>query len=759
MHRTYEITLGQQRIVIETGRMAKQADGAVTVRVGDTIVLVAVCVGKKPKANADFFPLSCEYQEKSYAGGKIPGSYFRREGKSTEKETLVSRLIDRPIRPLFPEGFYHEVQVIANVLSADKVNNSDIPAMIGASAALMISGAPYLGPMAAARVGLVDGRLILNPTFDETEKGDLDIVVASTEKGIIMIEAGAKFVPETKIIEALEFAREQLKPLLELQRKMQAECGKPTLAHELQTVSDEFLAELTKFCAPELERINNEDREKEKRYAAVDALYAKAKEHYLVEGATVTEGQLAWAFHEVEKDEVRRYILDKQVRPDGRRYDEIRPISIEVGVLPRAHGSALFTRGQTQSLGVATLGTSKDEQMIDSIDSLDGNIYKSFMLHYNFPPFSVGEIKPVRGPGRREVGHGALAERGIKPVLPTKEAFPYTLRIVSEILESNGSSSMASVCSGSLALMDAGVPTSSAVSGIAMGLVTRNGKYAVLTDIAGVEDHLGDMDFKVTGNERGVTAIQLDLKLKESLSVEMLQNALEQARKARLEILQKMNQALSAPRRELSAFAPRITTIKIDPEKIREIIGPGGKMIRKIQQDSGATIEVEDDGTVRIASSDQGCSQKAIDMIRGITEDPEVGRVYDGTVKRIMNFGAFCEILPGKEGLCHISELSDKYVENVDEVVKVGDPIRVKVIEIDTQGRINLSKKQSTMEGPPVVQRRNDRGDRGDRGGRGDRGDRGDRGGRGDRGDRGERPYRGERGEVSQGPDQKKSWN
>ena len=708
----FEIAQGANSLKFETGRMAKQADGAILAQYGETVVLVAVCGAREPKEGTDFFPLTVDYQEKGYAGGKIPGGYFKREGKATEKETLTSRLIDRPIRPLFPEGFYYEVQVTATVLSSDKENNSDILAINAASTALMISGIPYLGPMAAARVGEVDGKFILNPTYAQIEKSTLDIVVATTEQGIIMIEAGADIVPENRILEALEFATESLKPVLKLQKEMAKTCGKPRFEPKLSTIPDALMKRVRDLSVKTMDKISREEKTKESRDEALKALFSKVASDIVVEGSEVTEDQVQAAFHEIEKEEVRKFILDNQIRTDGRKYDEIRAIACEIGVLPRTHGSALFTRGQTQSLGVVTLGTEKDEQKIDAIE---GDIYKNFMLHYNFPAFSVGEIKPNRGPGRREIGHGALAERGLRPAIPSKEVFPYTIRLVSDILESNGSSSMASVCSGTLALMDAGVPIKAPVSGIAMGLVKEKNRFAVLSDIAGVEDHLGDMDFKVTGTEQGVTAVQLDLKLKDSLDIETLRKALEQAKQGRLFILKKMTSLISSPRTDISSFAPRITTIKVDPDKIREIIGPGGKMIRKITADSGASIEVEDDGTVRIASSENESTQKAIDMIKGITEDAEVGRIYKATVKRIMNFGAFCEIMPGKEGLVHVSELSDTFVENVDSVVKVGDEIMVKVIEIDSMGRINLSKKQSSSDAPPVVAKRseNKRGENG----------------------------------------------
>ena len=694
----------------ETGRMAKQADGAILARMGDTVVLVAVCGARKAKEGGDFFPLTCDYQEKAYAGGKIPGGYFKREGKATEKETLSSRLMDRPIRPLFPEGFFNEVQVTATVLSTDKENNADIIAINAASAALMISGLPYLGPMAAARVGEVGGKFILNPTYSELEASSMDIVVATTERGIIMIEAGANIVPEKRLVEAFEFAVEALKPLLKLQKEMKAAIATPEIKVSFYALPEGLLENVSKLASAGIDKINHNEKSKEGRDEALKNLCAEVVAKLVVEGGAITEAQVKYALHEVEKEEVRKFIVDKGLRTDGRKHNEIRPITCEIGVLPRTHGSALFTRGQTQSLGVVTLGTSQDEQMIDAIE---GNVLKSFMLHYNFPSYSVGEIKPNRGPGRREIGHGALAERGLRPVLPTKEEFPYTIRLVSEILESNGSSSMATVCSGTLGMMDAGVPLKAPVSGIAMGLVKQKDRIAILSDIAGVEDHLGDMDFKVTGTEAGVTAVQLDLKLKDSLDVATLAKALEQAREGRLHILKKMTSLIATSKTELSEFAPRITTIKINPDKIREIIGPGGKMIRKITADSGAAIEVEDDGTVRISSSDGEATARALELIGAITAEAEVGKVYDGTVMRIMPFGAFCEILPGKEGLVHISELDEKRVETVESVVKVGDPIRVKVIEVDSQGRVNLSKKQASHDGPPVVSKRSDRSENG----------------------------------------------
>ncbi len=702
----YEVKIGRNTFSFETGRLAKQADGAVLAQYGDTVVLVSCCVAREPKESQDFFPLTVDYTEKAYAGGKIPGGYFKREGKATEKETLTSRLIDRPLRPMFPDGYFNEVQVTATVLAVDKENNSDIVAMNAASAAVMLSGAPFMSPVATARVGEVDGGFILNPTFAELENSKLDMVVSVTNQGIIMIEAGAEIIAEERVAAAVEFAIKELKPLLKLQETMKKECGKPERESQINMLPEAFVEEVRTLTVKEFDRINKSEKTKESRDNAIKALFTKVAEKLIVEGGEFTKAHLKRAFEEIEYDEVRKFILDNKVRTDGRKYDEIRPITCEINALPRVHGSAVFTRGQTQSLGVVTLGTSKDEQFTDSVD---GDSYKSFMLHYNFPSFSVGEIKPNRGPGRREIGHGALAERALRPVVPSNETFPYVVRIVSEILESNGSSSMASICSGTLAMMDAGVPIKAPVSGIAMGLVKQGDRYAVLSDIAGVEDHLGDMDFKVAGTSEGLTAIQLDLKLKDSIDIATLRKALEQARAGRLHILKKMTDTLASPRAELSDFAPRITTIKVDPDKIREIIGPGGKMIRKITSESGAEIEVEDDGTVRIASADGESTKKAIEIIKGITAEAEVGKIYDATVTRIMNFGAFCEILPGKEGLVHISELDEARVETVESVVKVGDQIRVKCIEVDSQGRINLSKKQSVNDDPPVVAKRSEK--------------------------------------------------
>ncbi len=701
----FETQIGKKSYSFETGRMAKQADGSVVVRYGDSMVLVTVCGSSTQKENQDFFPLSCEYQERSYAGGKIPGGYFKREGKQTEKETLTSRLMDRPLRPLFPEGYLKEVQIVATVISADKQNNTDVLAMNGASAAIMLSGIPFTSPVASGRIGEVDGQFILNPTFEELTKSTMEMMLSVTNHGIIMIEAGADIVSEERIAEAIEFGIKALNPLLKLQEQMKKEVGKPDIDPKLDLVPEEVVKQVRSLASKEIDRVNRNEKTKESRDEALKTLIDSITEKLVVKDGAITKLQVKRAFEEIEHEEVRRFILDTKTRTDGRKYTDIRAITCETKVLPRVHGSSLFTRGQTQSLGVVTLGTSRDEQFIDSID---GDSHKAFMLHYNFPPFSVGEIKPMRGPGRREIGHGALAERSLRPVVPSKEVFPYTVRIVSDILESNGSSSMASVCSGALAMMDAGVPIKAPVSGIAMGLVKQGDRYAVLSDIAGVEDHLGDMDFKVAGTETGITALQLDLKLKESIDLKTLREALAQAKEGRLHILKKMTSVLAQPNKQLSEFAPQITTISVDPEKIREIIGPGGKMIRKITAESGAQIEVEDDGTVKIASADGESTKKAIEMIKGITEDAEVGKIYDATVMRIMNFGAFCEILPGKEGLVHISEISESRVETVESVLKVGEKIRVKVIEVDSQGRINLSKKQSNSDAPPIVQKRSE---------------------------------------------------
>ena len=711
--RRVQTRYGKEDLIFETGRMAKQADGSVMVQYGGTVVLVSAVIAKEMKETASFLPLTVEYQEKTYAAGRIPGGFFKREGRPSEKEILTARLVDRPIRPLFPTGFYNEVQVIALVLSHDGVNDPDILAIQGASTALGLAGAPINLRVGACRVGRVNGQLILNPTYSEIEEGDLDLVVAITMDGILMVEARAKEVSEEVIVEALRFGQAEAQASIALQEKLIAACGVQRPTFTLRQVDPQFLEKVRRLAEPKLGDLLRSQVEKEQAAGGVQTLAKELLEQ--IKGpnpeATLTEEQVKEAPEQVEKALVRRIILEEHRRMDGRDLTTVRPITCEVGVLPRTHGSGLFTRGQTQSLSSATLGTSSDEQIIDA---LQGKSFKSFMLHYSFPPFSVGEIRPVRGPGRREIGHGALAERALRAVLPSKEQFPYTLRVVSEILESNGSSSMATVCGGTLALMDAGVPLKAPVSGIAMGLVKEGNRHAVLTDIIGMEDHFGDMDFKVAGTAQGITVLQLDLKLT-GVPLKILEEALTQAKPARAQVLEKMLQTIPSPRSELSPYAPRITLLKINPEKIGELIGPGGKMIRKITQESGAKVDVEDDGTVMVASADAAAAQKAIDMIKGLTEDAEMGRIYQGVVKKITNFGAFCEIAPGKEGLCHISELSDQFVPKVEDVVKVGDVLSVKVVEIDSMGRINLSHKQAllppgTAPVPPARRSPSDRG-------------------------------------------------
>jgi len=690
-----EIKLGSQTIIIETGKLAKQADGAVTVQLGETVVLVTAVASEKARESIDFFPLTVEYQERTYAAGKIPGGFFKREGKPSEKEILTSRIIDRPIRPLFPEGMLNEVQIMAMVLSSDGKNDSDILAMIGASAALTISDIPFDGPLASVRVGRINGAFTINPTFQDMETSDMEIVIAATRVGkIVMLESASKELPEEDMIAGMEFARPYLETIVKEQEDFAKRIGKKKRDDiTYLTIPEDLFQKLSAECS---KRINEFILLplKVQREEAFTALCKEMTEKYVTEESEYTGGLIVTALSKIEQNIVRDYILHTGKRVDGRKLDEIRQITCDVGLLPRTHGSGLFTRGQTQSLSVTTLGTSDDEQMIDS---LEGEKQKHFMLHYNFPPFSVGEVKPVRGPGRREIGHGALAEKALRAVMPSKEDFPYTVRIVSDILESNGSSSMATVCAGTLSLMDAGVPIKSPVSGIALGLVSEGDRNIILTDIAGVEDHYGDMDFKVAGTRKGVTAIQLDTKIA-GLDMDTVKKTLQQAKDARFRILDIMNSKIAAPKESISEFAPRIYMFKINPDKIREVIGPGGKIIKKIIQDTGVTIDIQDDGSVEIASTDSAAAQKAIDIIKGITAEPEIGKIYKGTITRLMNFGAFCEILPGKEGLIHVSELAAKFVKNVADEVKVGDEVVVKVIEIDEQGRVNLSRKQAVEQ-------------------------------------------------------------
>ncbi|MBI4116104.1 MAG: polyribonucleotide nucleotidyltransferase [Candidatus Omnitrophica bacterium] len=692
-------TIGNREVIIETGRMAKQSNGAVTVQCGGTVILATVVQAREADEERDFFPLTVDYRERTYAAGKIPGGFFKREGRPSEKEILTSRLIDRPIRPLFSKDYRNEVQIMVTVLSADGENNPDILAMIGASAALLISDIPFTTPVGSVRVGLQDGKFIVNPNYEETEKGDLDLVVAGTEEKAIMLEAGAREISEEEMIKAILFAQKELRAVIQLQKELQGKAGKKKLEVKKREIPAEVSQKASQAVRGSFEKIFDLGS-KEEREDALAALYEKVLAQFDAASPDFKEADVKYVFDELEKKRVREIILNEKKRPDGRGFKEIREVSCEIAPLPRTHGSAIFTRGQTQSLAVATLGTKADEQ---TIDALEGEGSKRFMLHYNFPPFSVGEVGPNRGPGRREIGHGALAERALKSVMPDEEKFPYTVRIVSDILESNGSSSMASACSATLALMDAGVPIKGPVGGIAIGLITEGNKWQVLTDIAGIEDHLGDMDLKGAGTEKGLTALQMDLKIP-GITEEILREAMCQAKEARMHILKKMAEAISTPRKELSAYAPRITTLRINPSKIGEVIGPGGKVIRKIVEETGAKVEIEDDGRVLIASSDPKASEEAIARVKAIVEDAEIGKIYQGRVRKIMNFGAFCEILPGTDGLVHISEIAEGFVKQVEDHLKVGDVVPVKVISIDKEGKINLSMIQAKDgEGPPVV--------------------------------------------------------
>lgn len=686
--KSLKIKFGRNDLLLETGKIARQAGGSVTVQYGGTVVLVTVCMSRQPKEGIDFFPLTVDYREKTYAAGRIPGGFFKREGRPTEGEILSARLIDRPIRPLFPKGLVNDVQVMAIVLSSDGENDPDVLAVLGASAALSISEVPFYGPVGCCRVARVNDELILNPTYAELEDAVLDLVVAASKNGVIMLESKAKEVSEDVYKEAVKFAFDKLQSLIAFQEDFARRFGKPKAEVELKKISEELQRKVEKLASDKLKEVYKLSK-KEEREEQVDLLSKELEERLSVEGYPPADIKMALV--EIEKQQVRSRILNERARIDGRGLKDIRPISAEVSVLPRTHGSSLFIRGQTQSLSVTTLGTGEDEQRIES---LEGQTQKSFMLHYNFPSFSVGETGPLRGPGRREIGHGALAEKALLAVMPSKEKFPYTIRLVSEILESNGSSSMATVCAGTLALMDAGVPIKEAVSGVALGLVKEGDKAKILTDITGLEDHFGDMDFKVAGTRDGITAVQLDLKI-DGISTELLGQCLDQSKEGRMFVLGKMKEALAAPRSELSSYAPRIEVIKINPEKIGEVIGPGGKIIKKIIADTGASIDIQDDGTVLIGATDASASSAAIAMIKGITDEVEMGRIYTGKVKRITAFGAFCEIAPGKDGLVHVSELADRFVKNVEDVVKVGDEFPVKVIGIDDMGRVKLSKKQA----------------------------------------------------------------
>jgi len=683
-----KIKFGKGDLVLQTGKIAKQANGSVVVQYGGTVVLVTACMSKEAKVGQSFFPLTVEYQEKTYAAGRIPGGFFKREGRPSESEILAARLIDRPIRPLFPKGMLNDIQVMAIVLSSDGENDPDILAVNGASIALLLSDIPFNGPLAACRVGKVNGELVLNPTYAELDTSELEVIIAANKKGVVMLESKGKEISEEAYLEAVRFGYESLKEIIATQEAFASKYGKPKAVVNLKTVDPDFKKKVEGLALNKLNEVYGLNK-KDEREEAIDALSKGLQESLVSEGHEVADIKLA--LEEIEAEHVRKKITEENTRPDGRGFHDIRPITCEVSVLPRTHGSSLFTRGQTQSLAVTTLGTGDDEQLVEA---LEGEKYKTFMLHYSFPPFSVGETGPVRGPGRREIGHGALAEKALSIVMPTKDKFPYTIRVVSEILESNGSSSMATVCAATLSLMDAGVPIKDAVAGIALGLVKERSKVAILTDIAGLEDHFGDMDFKVAGTKTGITAVQLDLKI-EGIDLDLLAKCLAQSTEARFTILGKMQQALTAPRQELSTYAPRIEIVKVNPEKIGELIGPGGKNIKKIIAQTGASIDIQDDGIVLVGSTDAAKAAEAIAMIKGVAEDVEVGRVYMGKVKRIMPFGAFCEIGPNKEGLVHISEMAASFVKDINTIVKIGDEFKVKVIGIDELGRINLSKKQA----------------------------------------------------------------
>jgi polyribonucleotide nucleotidyltransferase len=697
------VLCGEKEILLETGKVAKQADGAVWVRLGDSIVLVTVVSAKERREGIDFFPLTVDYQEKLFAAGRVPGNYFRREGRPTEKETLTSRIVDRSCRPLFPEGYGNETQIIATVVSFDQENDADVLALTGASAALQVSDVPFHGPIAGVRVGRVDGRLVANPTLAQRAVADLDIVMAASQDAIVMVEGGAAEVAESAMVDALLFGQAAVRDLLAAQLRLAEAAGAgPKRAFD-PPPSDAALRARVKALTWEKVREAYDRHEKHDRYGRLSEIRKELLEALRGEAGgdaqrlaalAAREKEIKGYYEDVKYDYMRKMVAEEGRRIGGRGHAEVRAISCEVGLLPRVHGSALFTRGETQALVAATLGTAEDEQRVEQ---LTGMAFKRFILHYNFPPFSVGEAKFLRGPGRREIGHGALAERALRFVMPPEEKFPYTVRVVSDITESNGSSSMASVCGGCLSLMDAGVPIRAPVAGIAMGLIKEGGKVAILSDILGDEDHLGDMDFKVCGTDAGITSIQMDIKIG-GVTREILEAALAQARDGRRHILGEMRKGLGAPREEISIYAPRITTIRIRPERIKDVIGPGGKVIKEITAQTGCAINVEDDGSISIASSNQDQVQAAIKRIRDLTQEAEVGKTYLGTVRKIVEFGAFVEIFPGTDGLIHVSELSDKRVKNVTDVLQEGEEVLVKVISVDRQGKIRLSRREALAD-------------------------------------------------------------
>lgn len=684
---SFEMELGGRKLVIENGKMAKQANGAVLVRYGDTVVLVTATASAEPREGVDFFPLTVDYEEKMYAAGKIPGGFIKREGRPSSDAILCARLIDRPIRPLFPKGYRNDVQIVATVMSVEQDNAPELAAMIGASVALTVSDIPFNGPIAGVRVGRVNDEFVINPTEEQRKVSTLNLTVAGSYDAVMMVEAGANELPEEVILDAILFGHQEIKRIVEFQNEIRNECGKEKREAKLFTVPDELMTAVRDYTKDRLDEATR-NPDKLDRDAHIADINAEAMEHFLVEYPEMDK-EIAIALHDIEKEIVRRMITHEKIRPDGREVEEVRPVSCEVGLLPRTHGSGLFTRGQTQILTVTTLGPLGDEQIIDG---LGPETTKHYIHHYNFPGYSVGEAKPIRSPGRREIGHGALAERALVPVIPTTEEFPYTIRLVSEVLESNGSSSMGSVCGSTLSLMNAGVPIKRPVSGVAMGLVKEGEKYTILTDIQGMEDALGDMDFKVAGTTEGVTAIQMDIKVA-GIDRDILYSALQQAKRGRAFILGKMLECIDKPAAELSPYAPRVETIKIKVDKIRDVIGTGGKVVKKIIDETGVQIDIHEDGNIFISSVDAESMKKARQMIEDIVREVEVGEVYTGKVTRLMKFGAFIEVLPGKEGLCHISQLADHRVEKVEDVVQVGDQLQVKVVEIDDKGRVNLSHK------------------------------------------------------------------
>jgi polyribonucleotide nucleotidyltransferase len=697
MSHTVQLDINGQPFSLETGKVAKQADGAVMVRYGGTMVLATCVAAKTAREGQDFFPLTVEYRERAYAGGRIPGGYFKREGAPVKKEILTSRLIDRPVRPLFPDGFKNEVQVICLVVSGDQENDPDVLAMNGASAALCLSGMPFDGPVGAVRVGQVDGRFVANPTTEQQKVSTLELVIAGTEDAVLMVEAGAREVPEETMLEAIAFGHGECKKLARMQKDLVARAAKPRWAFDPSAGKDAALHARVRELAQSKLAAAFGTHEKHARAEAINRVF---DEVFAAVGSDETKkGAIREAFEEVASAEIRRLIVEQGVRVDGRKVNEIRQIGIETGYLPRAHGSSLFTRGETQALVAATLGTKSDEQ---KIEALEGESYRHFMLHYNFPSFSVGEVRRFGSPSRRDIGHGALAERAVEAVLPAKEEFPYTIRVVSDILESNGSSSMATVCGASLALMDAGVPLKSHVAGIAMGLVKEGDRFGILTDIMGTEDHYGDMDFKVAGTDKGVCALQMDIKIK-GVSIDIMREALGKAREARMVVLAKMRDTIDKPRAELSPYAPRFVTIKIRTEKIREIIGPGGKVIRGIQEQTGTKIDVEDDGRVTIFSPDAESVQKALSIVQDICREVELDRIYLGKVKKIVEFGAFVEVIPNTEGLLHISQIAESRIRTVQDVLTEGDEVLVKVIEIDGNGKMRLSRKMALRDQPALA--------------------------------------------------------